>query len=70
MVKTKQKIKADPVYCDEVLISLVLHKTDKTGKRTWEQQTQPVKIFRASVPDIWAQIDKELATPSDPTDTK
>jgi len=51
---------AAPIRCDEVMVALVIREYDAQGRPQRERVTEPVKIFRASAPDIWALIDQDL----------
>jgi hypothetical protein len=47
--------------CDELLIQLVVRTYDANGLPVREELSQPLKIFRAVTPDVWAEVDKALA---------
>lgn len=48
--------------CDEVVIQLIVRTYDDVGRPVREQQSQPVKVFRANARDFWGEVDKQVAT--------
>jgi hypothetical protein len=47
--------------CDELLIQLVVRTYDDHDRPVREEVSQPLKVFRAVTPDVWAEVDKALA---------
>jgi hypothetical protein len=51
---------------DEVLVAFVVRRYDDEGRPVDERTVsgpngQPVKLFRASCPDVWGWIDEQMA---------
>lgn len=46
---------------DAVLVQILVTEYDEHGHRIDEQLAQPQRIFRATAPDIWAEVDKAVA---------
>ena len=47
--------------CDTLVLQLIVTEYDEHGRPVSEQQSSPTKIFRASVPDVWREVDKAVA---------
>lgn len=55
----KQQVVAQ-FKCEEALVSFVVREFDSAGNVIGERNSDPVKVFRAAVPDIWALMDANL----------
>ena len=48
--------------CDALVLQLIVTEYDEHGRPVNElTSSPPAKIFRASVPDVWAEVDKAVA---------
>jgi hypothetical protein len=47
--------------CEEAVVSFVVREYDATGNVIGERSSDPVKVFRAAVPDIWALMDQNIS---------
>jgi hypothetical protein len=52
--------------CDAVTIQLIVTDYDEHGRPTGERISQPMKLFRAGTPDVWAAVDAAIAQPPTP----
>ena len=46
---------------DALLVVVIVRETNETGAVLKELQTNPVKLFRATTPDVWKFVDEEVA---------
>lgn len=48
--------------CESLVVRVIATEYDDQGRPIREQVSQAVKIFRAVVPDVWAEADMVVAT--------
>lgn len=48
------------VVCEEIDVVVTVRTLNGSGQTIAIQQTQPLKLLRANVPDIWAFLDAQL----------
>lgn len=46
---------------DEIVVTVLVREYGEDGLPIGEQQSQPLKLFRAVTPNVWARLDAELA---------
>ena len=47
--------------CDAIEVRVIVTEVDEQGRPIAELPSAPAKLFRAAVPDIWAEVDKSIA---------
>lgn len=47
--------------CDAIVVQLIVTQYDEHGRPVGEQSSSPTKVFRATVRDVWAEVDKAVA---------
>lgn len=53
--------KLPKTICQAVEVRIIATQVDDCGRPVGEQISQPVKVFRASARDFWAEIDTLIA---------
>ncbi len=48
------------IRCDAVVVTIIIAELDEHGRPIGELTSQPTKVFRASTPDFWADVDKAV----------
>jgi hypothetical protein len=56
---SESKPKGTEVRCDEIVAHCVV-RTYVDGVPTGEQVSQPIKWFRGTTPDVWAEVDRAV----------
>ena len=46
--------------CDAIVLQLIVTEYDEHGRPIGEATSSPTKVFRATVPDVWAEVDKAV----------
>lgn len=49
--------------CDKISVQVVVTQYNDQGQPIAEEVAQPLVLFRASTPDVWAHIDSLLSKP-------
>jgi hypothetical protein len=47
--------------CDELIVQLVIRTYNEDGQPVREVLSRPAKVFRATAPDLWRDIDATVA---------
>lgn len=54
--KTEQQ---ETIRADELMVIVIARKYNADGLPIGEAQSVPMKLFRATVPDVWAYVDAQ-----------
>jgi hypothetical protein len=46
--------------CDELIVQMVVRTYNEDGLPVGERVSQPVKLFRATAPDVWGDVDRTI----------
>jgi hypothetical protein len=49
-----------PLISYAIEMRVIATELDAEGRPIGEMATQPVKVFRAKTPDVWAEVDKAV----------
>lgn len=61
MAKKNNDVKGT-LKCEEALVAFVVREYDADGKCLGERTSDPVKVFRATAPNIWEAVDKHIGS--------
>lgn len=60
MANDKKKVVKSTLKCEEALVSFIVREYNEEGQVVSERNSDPVKVFRASAPNIWEAVDQHI----------